>query len=219
MRNLSIALISCLTLVFVASSATAATIENRFKDSSPGFEFIPSIPGEWIQFEVIVTLDEGRNYDTVIWSLSGDGASAQPPGATLANGWAGVAQTVNNWEWHYTPAGGGKVDMGTNGRISPLPPAVPVGDRVAGGYGFAGLSKTGDGTPSLVGTVTIRTHVIGGFLGGAIQYEGVDGFLGSAGADDVTIIGGQYTVTPEPGTGLLTLLGLGGLGLLRRTRS
>jgi len=170
-----------------------------------------------IQFEVTITTDAGVDYNTVLWSLTGDAGAAV--GSTLGSGWAGVSNIVTNWAWHYTPAGGGKVKMGTNGRLVPgLPAPLPTPDRVSGVYGFFGTSKTGDGIPALVGTVTIHGDTFGTYTGGGFQYPGVDGFFGSGGGGTVPVSGGAFTViTPEPNTALLLSLGLAGLSARRRS--
>ncbi|MDP6978201.1 MAG: PEP-CTERM sorting domain-containing protein, partial [Myxococcota bacterium] len=120
--------------------------------------------------------------------------------------------------WHYTPAGGGKVKMGTNGRLLPVAEPLPPPGRVAGAYGFFGTSKTGDGNPALVGTVTIQADATGAFHGGGFQMPGVDGFLGSSATGLATVIGGQFTVVPEPGTALLLGAGLSGLAIAGRRK-
>jgi len=191
---------------------SASSVVNSFAGSTTGSAAINV--SDTIQFEVTITADSGVNFNTIVWSTTGDADGAL--GSTLGSGWAGVANIVTDWAWHYTPTGGGKVDMGTNGRIAPVAPAIPTPDRVSGGYGFGGINKTGDGTPSLVGTVTIHADTVGTFMGGGFQYPGVDGFLGSGGGGVVPFSGGDFTVVPEPGTALLMFLGLGGLGVMGR---
>ena len=195
--------------------SSAASVTNSFVTSSTGSAAISV--SDTIQFEVTILADLGVNYDTIVWSTTGDATGAI--GSTAGSGWAGVANVVTNWAWHYTPAGGSKVDMGTNGRIGPLPPALPTPDRVSGGYGFGGVgAKTGNGAPSLVGTVTIHADTVGTFEGGGFQDPGVDGFLGSGGGGSVPFSGGDFTVIPEPGTALLMGAGLAGLGIAGRRK-
>jgi hypothetical protein len=185
---------------------------NTFIGSSTGLQTINV--SDTIQWEVTVTLDAGVNVDSGGWSLSGDSIAAL--GSTLGSGWAGVSNLVVNWEWHYT-GGGAKVDMGTNGRFSTIAPGQTVPNRVAGVFGFIGQAgKTGDGIPSMVGTVTVHADNVGSFVGGGQQYPGVDGFCGTGGCITQPYSGGEFTVVPEPGTALLMFLGLGGLGVMGR---
>ena len=76
----------------------------------------------------------------------------------------------------------------------------------------------GDGVPSLVGTVTILADTPGFFYsGGAYLHPGV-GSISTGGVEyDVTVSGGAYIVGPEPGTALLLMLGLIGLGVAGRS--
>lgn len=107
--------------------------------------------------------------------------------------------TVTNFDWHYT-GGRGKVKFGTNGRVTPALVPLPTPGRVSGPYAFFGVSKTGNGIPALIGTVTIRVDTGGTFQGGAIQYPDVDGFLGSAGSGVLAVTGGssRSVVSPNP---------------------
>ena len=194
--------------------SSAASVSNSFLSSTSGTASIAV--SDTIQFEVTITTDL-INYNTILWSLTGDSAAAV--GSTAGSSWAGVSNIVTNWAWHFTPAGGGKVKMGTNGRISPSAPAIPTPDRVSGPYGFFGTSKTGDGNPALVGTVTIHADAVGTFAGGGFQYPGVDGFLGSGGGGTVPVSGGAFTVVPEPGSALLMAAGLVGLAAAGRRKN
>ncbi len=192
---------------------SAASVTNSFLTSSTGNANDLSV-SDTIQFEVTIETDAGVNITTLFWSLTGDASDAVT--STAGSGWANVDNMVTNWAWHYTPSGGGNVKMGTNGRIPPAAPPIPTPDRVSGAYGFFGISKTGDGNPALVGTVTIHADATGAFQGGAFQFPGVDGFFGSGGGGAAPVIGGEFTVVPEPGTALLMFLGLGGLGVMGR---
>lgn len=201
------ALVMALPLVSSASSVT-----NSFLSSTSGTETISV--SDTIQFEVTITTNGSQNYNTIYWSITGDraGAIAGTPAT-----WATTADhIVSGWAWHYTPAGGGKVKMGTNGRLTEFTPAQAVGNSVSSPYGFFATNKTGDGVPALVGTVTIHASASGAYQGGGFQYPGVDGFIGSSGTDVTTVSGGEFTVVPEPGTALLMVLGLGGLGVMGR---
>jgi len=63
--------------------------------------------------------------------------------------------TVTRWDWHYAPVGGAKVDIETNGRITPFAPPLPPPSDIVGPFGMFGVSETGDGMPALVGTVLL----------------------------------------------------------------
>ena len=207
-----LAVISFLAVFTTPFVSSASSVTNTFLSSTTGNEQISV--SDTIQFEVTVATNETQNYNTIFWSITGDAAAAV---ATPVVDWStDVDHIVTNWEWHYTPAGGGKVKMGTNGRLGTNPPAQAVGNSVSSPYGFFATNKTGDGTPALVGTVTIHATAAGVYQGGGIQYPGVDGFIGSAGTDVTTVSGGAFTVVPEPGTALLMVLGLGGLGVMGR---
>ena len=201
------ALVMALPLVSSASS-----VSNSFLTSTSGTETISV--SDTIQFEVTITTNGGQNYNTIFWSITGDADAAVV--TSIANWPADVDHIVTDWEWHYTPAGGSKVKMGTNGRLTPFAPTQDVGNSVSSPYGFFATNKTGDGVPALVGTVTIHASATGIYQGGGFQYPGVDGFIGSAGTDVTTVSGGAFTVVPEPGTALLMVLGLGGLGVMGR---
>ena len=210
-----LAVISFLAVFTTPFVSSASSVTNTFLSSSTGNEQISV--SDTIQFEVTVATNEDQNYNTIFWSITGDrdGALAGTPATWDTT----AAHIVTNWEWHYTPSGGGKVKMGTNGRLNTSPPPQATGNSVSGPYGFFATNKTGDGVPALVGTVTIHASASGVYQGGGIQYTGVDGFIGSAGTDVTTVSGGAFTVgtvIPEPGTALLLSLGLGGLGVMGR---
>lgn len=199
------ALVMALPLV-----SSAGSVVNTFLSSTSGTATLVS--GDTIQYEITLTTDAGVNYTGIAFSLTGDLAGAL---GSAAPAWAGVANSVTNFDWHYT-GGGGKVKFGTNGRVTPAVPPIPTPSPVSGPYAFFGISKTGDGIPALMGTVTIAADTVGVFQGGGIQYPGVDGFGGSSGAGVFSVSGGDFTVVPEPGTALLMVLGLGGLGVMGR---
>ncbi|MCH7869512.1 MAG: PEP-CTERM sorting domain-containing protein [Myxococcales bacterium] len=201
------ALIMALPLV-----SSAVSIENTFLTSTTGTNAI--LVGDTIQFEVVLFIDSGFDVDTLLFTLSGDRDAA--PSSTQGSGWAGVDNLVSGWSWNYT-ASGGRVKFGTNGRVAPLPAPAPTPDLVTGPYGFFGILKVGDGVPSMVGTVTITANTLGSYSGGAYLHPGVGTIEAFGTAYDVTITGGAFDVVPEPGTALLMMLGLGGLGIMGRS--
>ena len=139
--------------------------------------------------------------------------------ANLGNGWLSTNHNVTGWTWHYGK--NDKVDLGMDGRENVVTPAL--GDNVAGIFGAFGIEKSpsvpriGDGIASLVGTVTITTNAISQFKGGAYLHSTL-GFFGNGTTEDiVTVSGGDYIVFPEPGTAVLMMLGLIGLGVNGRS--
>jgi hypothetical protein len=125
---------------------------------------------------------------------------------------------ASNWEWHYINTS--KVKFDTNGTIAPAPAAIagPNGVLpVVGSYGFFGqAAKTGAGVGSMVGTVTITANANGVYQGGGFIYPTLDGIFGSTGEIATSVTTASFTVVPEPGTAVLMLLGLGGLGVMGR---
>ncbi len=211
MRRFGLLVLLWFSLVAPVSSS-ADSVVNSFLTSSSGTATIEI--SDTIQFEVTITTTPGRNYDTIFWSLTSDAPVCVfcMPAAP----WSPLRNEVVGWAWHYTPAGGGGVKMGTNGRFVPLAPTHPVPGQLVGPLGFFGVSATGDGVPALVGTVTIHADALGGFTGGGYQYPGVDGFFGSAGGGVVAVLGGDFTVVPEPGTGALVGLAMAGMAVVAR---
>jgi hypothetical protein len=204
-----------LTLPLVSS---AGTVESLFLSSDSGTSTI-SI-GQNIQFEVSVTLTSGFDIDTFFFSLSGDATTAAALGAGAGPVWAGVQGLVANWEWNYklqnNGLGTGDVVMGTNGRIAPAFTQT-LGTPVLIQNGFFGESgRTGTGVTNILGTVTITANGAGTFQGGGFEILGLDTMAGPAGADTYISNTATYTVVPEPGTALLMILGLGGLGVMGR---
>jgi len=176
------------------SSLTSTFLTSTSRDTSISV-------GDTIQFEVTVTTIPGQDYNAVLWSLTGDATAAAT--STESSGWANVSHNVTKWAWNYTSSGSGLVKIGTNGTITPFAPGLTTPDRVAGFYGFlagvnGSVSKTGDGTPALVGTVTITADTVGSsFLAGAFQIPGFDGFLdGSSMNDPPTVNLGTFNVSP-----------------------
>jgi hypothetical protein len=201
------ALVMALPLV-----SSAATIVSNFSSSSTGTSAIAV--GDTIQFEVSVLVDAGINVNVLFFGVTGDVVGALASSNPV---WAGTSHVASNWEWHYTVAN--KVKFDTNGTIAPAPPAIagPNGVLpVVGSYGFFGISKTGQGVGSMVGTVTVTASANGVFEGGGFIYPGLDGIFGSAGDLGTTVTTAAFTVVPEPGTAVLMLLGLGGLGVMGR---
>ncbi|HIG69598.1 MAG TPA: PEP-CTERM sorting domain-containing protein [Myxococcales bacterium] len=201
------ALVMALPLV---SSATS--LSSNFKTSTTGTSAIAI--GDTIQFEVTLTVEHGVSVDTVFFQVGGDVTGAL---ASANPAWAGTAHVASNWEWHYTNAN--KVKFDTNGTIAPAPAAIagPNGVLpVVGSYGFFGTNRTGKGVGSMVGTVTITADANGVYQGGGFIYPTLDGIFGSGGEIATTVTTAAFTVVPEPGTAVLMLLGLGGLGVMGR---
>ena len=193
--------------------SSASSITNDFAGSTTGNELI--FVGDTIQFSVTIELNAAQLYTTVLWTLSGDIGVAETENSPFPN----TKNLVTNWDWHYTPAGGSKVKMGTNGLVIPDVAALAPPNPVTALYGFV-ENKTGDGIPSLVGTVTITATAVGTYTGGGYLQPGGGLFGTGSVADNVTIYGGAFTVVgvvPEPGTVLLLALGLGGLGVMDRS--
>ena len=201
------ALVMALPLV-----SSAASIVSTFSSSSTGTSAIAV--GDTIQFEINLTVDLNADVNTLFFGVTGDVAGAL---GSANPAWAGTAHVASNWEWHYTNAA--KVKFDTNGTIAPAPPAISGPDGtlpVVGSYGFFGVTKTGKGVGSMVGTVTITADANGVFAGGGFIYPGLDGIFGSGGEIATTVTTAAFTVVPEPGTAVLMLLGLGGLGVMGR---
>jgi len=199
-----------MTLPLVGS---AGTVTNTFLTSTSGTTSLSNSGTDTITYEVSLQSIAGNIYTGMQWSLSGDVAGAL--GDVIP--WANTNNLVTGWTWAYS-GGGGKVKFGTNGRLSPkdnsaittLPTPVSIG------YGWDGTIRTGDGSTSVVGTVTITANTSGVFDGGGFFLPNVDGFV-SGGIDDGSIAtAASFTVVPEPGTALLMVLGLGGLGIMGR---
>jgi hypothetical protein len=201
------ALVMALPLV-----SSAASIVSSLVSSTTGTATIAV--GDTISFEIDLTVDAGTNVNTLFFGVTGDVNGAL---ASANPAWAGTSHVASNWEWHYTNAG--KVKFDTNGTLAPAPAAIagPNGTLpVVGSYGFFGSSKTGQGVGSMVGTVTVTANAAGVFEGGAFIYPGLDGIFGSGGELATTVTTASFTVVPEPGTAVLMLLGLGGLGVMGR---
>ena len=211
------ALIMALPLVSSASSITNTFLSSS-SDSGTASDLVA---GNTIQFEVTLQLNDGQIYTTVLFTLSGDTLNPDvvDGSANLGNGWLSTNHTVSNWIWHYGK--NDKVDLGMDGRE--VVKSGVLGDNVAGLYGNFGIEKSpgvpriGDGLASMVGTVTLTVDALGSFTGGAYLHPTL-GFFGNGTTEDVVAIsGGEFTVVPEPGTALLMMLGLGGLGVMGRS--
>ena len=164
--------VSLALVTSLPGTSSASSIASTFKSSSNGTTTLAV--SDTIQFEVSITLDAGQAFDTVFFSVTGDVVGAI--GSSPASGWAGVQNIVTDWEWHYSA--GNKVDMGTNGVLVPFPPPFSPPSPVVGPYGFGAQGgKTGDGIPSLVGTVTILVNNGGVYQTGGFLYPTVDAFV------------------------------------------
>jgi len=169
--------------------ADSSALTSTFLTSTSGTSTIGV--DDTVQFEVAITTEVGRNYDTILFSLIGDATGNE--GATAP--WAGVMNTVTAWSWNYE-AGTGNVNFSIDSAIAPtdnsgittLPVAVSIG------WGSIGFSRTGSGVPSIVGTVTITADTVGVHEGGAFFLTGVDGFASGGIPDSVKISTGTFTV-------------------------
>jgi len=198
-----------MTLPLVGS---AGTLTNSFLTSTSGTSSIGV--GDTITYEVTIGTVSANLYDTVIFSITGDAANAVGD----AIPWANTNNLVTAWNWNYK-TGTTNVKFATNGLATPANNAslttlpAPVGI----GYGWFGQGiKTGNGNTNIVGTVTITANTIGAFDGGGFFLPGVDGFVVGGIAEASTATAASFTVVPEPGTALLMILGLGGLGIMGR---
>lgn len=228
------ALIMTLPLVSSASSITNVFVGTNSASGTNN----DLVAGDTIQFEVTIQLNAGQEYTTILWTLSGDylNPNVLDNSANDGNSWAGVNHTVTAWSWHYTKKNGdtgGKinVDIGLFDESGTAPLRFPGGTTNTGVFGQAvsalwgefGLSISateffqGTGNPVMIGTVTITAGGAGSFSGGGYLHPTLGAFANNAGTDATTVSGGEFTVIPEPGTALLMLLGLGGLGVMGRS--
>jgi hypothetical protein len=200
-----------MTLPLVGS---AGSITNSFLRSSSGASTIGV--GDTITYEVSITTVSARIYDTMLFSLSGDAASAVGDGIP----WSNTNNLVTAWNWNYKSGGVNTVKFGTNGLILPANNAsiTTLPTPVSIGYGWFGIgAKTGTGATNLLGTVTITANTSGNFEGGGFFLPNVDGPVnGGITYGDAIATAASFTVVPEPGTALLMVLGLGGLGIMGR---
>lgn len=169
-------------------AAASSALTSTFLTSTSGTSTIGA--GDTVQFEVAITTEVGRNYDTILFSLTGDATGNE--GAMAP--WAGVMNTVTAWSWNYE-AGTTDVNFSIDSAIAPtdnstlttLPVAVSIG------WGSFGFSRIGSGVPSIVGTVTITADTVGVHQGGAFFLTS-DGFVDGGISDSVTISTGTFTV-------------------------
>jgi hypothetical protein len=206
------ALVMALPLV-----SSAGSILSTFAGSTSGTSIIGV--GDTISFDVFLTLDTGVNYTGLSFSLTGDEIGGL---ASSSPGWAGVANNVTNWAWNFNSYYTTQVDFtGDLGAGFAIPqnntvfvPPLPV---MHGQVVIAPL--VGAGNSMLVGTVTVQAGpTFGTFGGGGIMHNQpvTDSWQTAAGADPVSFSTVSFTVIPEPGTALLMVLGLGGLGVMGR---
>jgi hypothetical protein len=201
-----------LTLPLVSS---AGTMTSTFLTSTSGTSDLGI--GDTIQLEVAFQSTLNFSYTTFVFSLGGDATAARAGGPSAGPVWAGVQGTVDNWEWNYKAGGNNTVKFATNGVILPAAQQPGIGTPVLIGNGFFGQSGlTGNGANSTLGTVTITASAAGSFEGGAFEIVGLDTMEGTSGAEPFISNTFGYSVIPEPGTAILMVLGLGGLGVMGR---
>jgi hypothetical protein len=193
--------------VLLPATSFASSVTSVFLSSSSGTSTIGL--SDSIQFEVSITTEIGKAYNSISWSLTGDIDSAIAEEVSIDN-------MVVDWAWHYTPPGTPRVQLGTDLNVVVGLPPIGIPDRVTGPYGYFGVVGIGTGVSSLVGTVTIHADAVGNFSAGGFMSPGVDGFLGTSGADTVLVSGASFTVVPEPST--IVLLAAGVAALARKSR-
>jgi len=200
-----------LTLPLVSS---AGTVSSAFLSSTTGTSTI--LVGDTITFEISITTISGANYGVWTMSLGGDQAGALAVPNTSGPTWAGVDQQVAAFDWNYKSGGSKSVKFATNGLIAPTIQTSPLGFGVLSNNGWNSQNVTGNGNTSIIGTVTILVNTAGSYTGGGFEIGGLDAFFGTAGSEIYISNTAAYSVVPEPGTAVLMVLGLGGLGLMGR---
>jgi hypothetical protein len=169
-----------------------ASLTSTFLTSTTGTSTIGV--GDTIEFEVALTSTVDFNYDTMIFSITGDAAGNE---GTTSPTFPGVDQNVAAWAWNYK-AGTTDVKFSTDGVIPPADNSAlnmfpaPVGIA----FGFFAENRTGNGATNVIGTVTITPDTVGAYQGGAFFINGLDVFTGMDGDDTVEINTGAYTVVP-----------------------
>ncbi len=196
--------------------SSAGSITSVFAGSTTGTTTI--FVGNTISFDVYLTLDAGVTYNGMSFSVTGDEVGGLASNAGI--GWAGVANQVTNWSWNFSTIVSTQVDFtGVFGFASPLVnPSAPPTPGLIGQVALGAFSGLGNSV--LVGTVTIVADTAGTFGGGAIMHNQYDtgSWQTAAGADLVSFTTSSFSVlVPEPGTALLIVLGLAGLGVMGRS--
>jgi hypothetical protein len=199
-----------LTLPLVSS---AGTVSSTFLSSTSGTSTI--LVGDTISFEISITTITGANYGAWTMSVGGDQGNALSVPNTSGPTWAGVDQQVVAFEWNYKSGGSNKVKFATNSTIAPNVQTNPLGFGVLSNNGWNSQNVTGNGNINVIGTVTILANTAGSYSGGGFEIPGLDAFFGTAGSEVYFSNTAAYVV-PEPGTAVLMVLGLGGLGLMGR---
>ena len=217
-----IAMFALVVAMPAVSLAAPLDLDNAFLSSnSAGGDSLLEI-GDTIKFEVSMTGTTAIQWGGLLFSLAGDfaGQLSLAAGNTEANDWPEVKNFVTGWEWNTKSNDNSVVKFPTNGTIAVGDPPNNLdagpSTRVASHYGFFGKNNVGVAQTKVIGTVTITANDAGVFLGGGYFQEFVDGVSGTGGNFTDAYAGASFTVIPEPGTALLMLLGLGGLGVMGR---
>jgi hypothetical protein len=200
-----------LTLPLVSS---AGTVHSTFLGSTSGTSTIGI--GDTITFEISIETISGNQYGAWTMSIGGDQIGANSVPTTSGPTWVGVDQQVVAFDWNYKSGGSNEVKYATNSTIAPTVQASPLGFGVLSNNGWNSQNVTGNGNTNIIGTVTILANTAGSYSGGGFQIVDLDDFVGLAGIEVYISNTAAYSVVPEPGTAVLMVLGLGGLGLMGR---
>lgn len=244
LRVCAIALLA--TVGFAASSAaTTVTFDSTFVSSTSGTNSIGI--GDSISFEQWITIDAGVQVSSVALVVTGDltGALSTPNPFCSDDSGCGYNAAGQVTGWAYADAPGARsLNVGVSRVSGPMDelwlegpgrPGFALGNATH--LPFINLFKTngitrydGNGIRSLMGTVTVTANQTGSFESGAVVKSGIVGAFGfSAGSGfepdeypdlSTAVNGGSYIVhAPEPGTAVLTAMGLAGIAAFGRRRS